>query len=416
MSLKVRYQWTGDLREALALNVEKREKLWKKVPVVSHDNELRAKLWAEVAQELTHQFGILINTEDMKKTWKNLKDNYWRITRLYENDPLKPRRWRFYNCMKFMDRANIDETAPEDQPQDQSSSSDTPQTRLLELIEMANQNYEINDETRYTVQLCASTLRGVYHQAAFALFMRQNMPSGQLQTLVDAYDDFVYNHNTPMSKVVSKVVKGCEPDKQKAFSALFSILERNADMVSLKCPDDRWAEIDNEARKNIDRLFARGRGKKNAALSESQFEQAKNSMRKRKRHVLTELGAEEQKRFMRMRANIAKKLVEYVTAIESTKSLLDMVEPDDNETREELENTLRNVQEMHEKTKNDQQRLEAQYKEFRNRSYGPRKKKRYVQEKQSTTTEEAPVSTDNGTPEPEPKELFDSFVKVETQT
>ncbi|PIO73351.1 hypothetical protein TELCIR_04678 [Teladorsagia circumcincta] len=121
--------------------------------------------------------------------------------------------------------------------------------------------------------------------------MRQNMPSGQLQTLVDAYDDFVYNHNTPMSKVVSKVVKGCEPDKQKAFSALFSILERNADMVSLKCPDDRWAEIDNEARKNIDRLFARGRGKKNAALSESQFEQAKNSMRKRKRHVLTELGA-----------------------------------------------------------------------------------------------------------------------------
>ncbi|KAK6009230.1 hypothetical protein OSTOST_25869 [Ostertagia ostertagi] len=239
------------------------------------------------------------------------------------------------------------------------------ETRLLELIEMANDPYEVTDGTHYIVQLCASILRGVNYKY---LLMHTTI--------------YVYNHNKPMSKVVSKVVKGCEPDKQKAFAALFTILERNSDMVTLKCPDDRWAEIDNEARKNIDRLFARGRGKK--ASSETQFELAKNSMKKRKRHVLTELGAEEQRRFMRMRTNIAKKLVEYVSAIESTKSLLDMVEPDDNETREELENTLRNVQEMHEKTKNDQQRLEAQYKEFRNRSYGPRKKKRYVQEKQST--------------------------------
>ncbi|KAK6057770.1 hypothetical protein COOONC_04671 [Cooperia oncophora] len=569
MSMKVRYQWTGDLREALAISVEKREKLWKKFPVVSHDTELRAKLWAEVADELTQQFGVLIDTDDMKKTWKNLKDNYWRITRLYENDPTKPRRWRFYQCMRFMDRANVDDSITLDgQSQNPSSSSDTPQTRLqkarmlidgiakrlrkeeyetqlsssdgggsgqegsdscgpqnsqgrvrdliqisvpeidrfiktkqkpltgaeiycipfeeiqdvlatklkniwtklednhnedqldsqidaihvyqaenliskpsdsngggmqhmvkydkkmrtetdketrlLELIEIANENYEINEEIRYTVQICASILRGVYHQAAFALFMRQNMPSGQLQTLVDAYDDYVYNNTKPMNKVISKVVKGCEPEKQKAFMALFSILERNTNLLSLKCPDDRWAEIDNEARKNIDKLFAKERAKKGSTSPALQFNTnlSKKHTRKRRKHVLTELGAEEQRRFMRMRAGIAKKLVEYVSAIESTKSLLEMVEPEDSETREELENTLRNVREMHDKTKNDQKRLEAQYKDFQNRSFGPRRKKRYVPESQSTAQDDAPVSTDNGSPEPDPQ-LFDHIVKLE---
>ncbi|VDO55482.1 unnamed protein product [Haemonchus placei] len=130
MSLKVRYQWTGDLREALAHSVKKREKLWKKVPVVSHDTELRAKLWAEVADELTQQFGIQVDTDDMKRTWKNLKDNYWRITRLYESDPLKPRRWRFYNCMRFMERANIDDSIAVDGQPSNQSVSETSQARL----------------------------------------------------------------------------------------------------------------------------------------------------------------------------------------------------------------------------------------------------------------------------------------------
>ncbi|VDK61329.1 unnamed protein product, partial [Cylicostephanus goldi] len=79
MSLTVRYHWTTPLRLALVKAVEKREKLWKKYPVVTHNSDLRAKLWAEVADELTEQYGVLIDTEDMKKTWKNLKDNYWRI-------------------------------------------------------------------------------------------------------------------------------------------------------------------------------------------------------------------------------------------------------------------------------------------------------------------------------------------------
>ncbi|XGW24223.1 hypothetical protein V3C99_005982 [Haemonchus contortus] len=570
MSLKVRYTWTGDLREALAHSVKKREKLWKKVPVVSHDTELRAKLWAEVADELTQQFGIQVDTDDMKRTWKNLKDNYWRITRLYESDPLKPRRWRFYNCMRFMERANIDDSIDVDGQSSNQSISETSQARLekarilidgiakrlrsedqdaqlsgsdggrssqegsesggarnslgqrlrdliqisipeidryiktkqrpltgaevycipieevddvlekrlakvwseldanqermedqldseidamhvyqaenlitkpsdsngagvhlvrydkkmrtetekecrlIELIEIANRNYDINEETRYIVQQCASTLRGIYHQAAFALFMRQNMPSGQLQTLVDAFDEFVYNHVKPMNKVIAKVVKSCEPDKQKAFAALFSIIEKRGNIASLKCPDDRWAEIDNEARKNIDSLFARGRGKKGAASSAVQLNKdTAKSTRKRKKHVLTELGAEEQRRFTRMRAVLAKRIVEYVSAIESTKSLLEMVEPDDNETREELENTLRNVRQMHEKTKKDQERLEAQYKEFQNRSFGPRRKKRCSVDRSNTAHDDATVSTDDASSEPDPKPLFDTTVKVE---
>lgn len=63
MSLTVRYHWTSPLREALAKSVEKREKLWKKFPVVSHDVDLRAKLWSEVADELMEQFGVLIDSK-----------------------------------------------------------------------------------------------------------------------------------------------------------------------------------------------------------------------------------------------------------------------------------------------------------------------------------------------------------------
>lgn len=41
-------------------------------------------------------------------------------------------------------------------------------------------------------------------------------------------------------------------------------------------------------------------------------------------------------------------MVEETSTIESTKALLEMVEPGDHETREELENTLRVIEDMHE--------------------------------------------------------------------
>ncbi|VDM81574.1 unnamed protein product [Strongylus vulgaris] len=108
--IQVRYHWTSPLREALVRSVEKREKLWKKYPVISHDTDLRAKLWGEVADELSEQFGVLIDTEDMKKTWKNLKDNYWRIIKTFDTEPERAKRWKFYDAMRFMERANTDDS------------------------------------------------------------------------------------------------------------------------------------------------------------------------------------------------------------------------------------------------------------------------------------------------------------------
>ncbi|VDM52819.1 unnamed protein product [Angiostrongylus costaricensis] len=342
MSMKVRYYWTVPLREALAVSVEKREKLWKKFPCVSHDAELRAKLWAEVADELNEQFGVTIDSkkislvfanpfkefriiaaEDMKKTWKNLKDNYWRMMKTFENDPERVKRWRFFKLMKFMERANIDDSSSSNLelpnkpssliPMAKNESVSTAQagnenqelsqpgkkvrrsrkartkkmkksdplptsttrprnliqvcipeidsviqtkqrpqigaqiysvavddvediltTELLKtwdedvlqkdamLAEPVNQRIQssvisvdaliyisqnvnyISCETRLLISNYAAKLRGIYHQAAFSLFLKENMPSGQLHTLLDAFDDFVYNKK-PKASIVSKV-------------------------------------------------------------------------------------------------------------------------------------------------------------------------------------------------------------------
>lgn len=78
----------------------------------------------------------------------------------------------------------------------------------------------------------------------------------------------------------------CDATKQEAFEALFTIFERSAHRLALplmytlmiieilhyrhgyalnlRRPEDRWAQIDNEARQNIDRIFK----KQQAALPE----------------------------------------------------------------------------------------------------------------------------------------------------
>ncbi|EYC01031.1 hypothetical protein Y032_0111g254 [Ancylostoma ceylanicum] len=63
-----RRPWTSRRRVALAKSVEKREKLWKKFPIVSHDIDLRRKLWAEVAEELNRKFGLPIDRTIVGKT------------------------------------------------------------------------------------------------------------------------------------------------------------------------------------------------------------------------------------------------------------------------------------------------------------------------------------------------------------
>ncbi|KHJ76853.1 hypothetical protein OESDEN_23527 [Oesophagostomum dentatum] len=144
MSLKVRYHWTTPLREALVKSVEKRETLWKKYPVVSHDIEMRAKLWGEVADELMEQFGILIDTEDMKKTWKNLKDNYWRITKAFESEPERAQRWKFYEIMRFMERATTGDQ-PDSRSNDDGPSSSNSKPESTSSIEIEEDDNRMKD-------------------------------------------------------------------------------------------------------------------------------------------------------------------------------------------------------------------------------------------------------------------------------
>lgn len=529
--MKVRYQWTGDLREALAASVEKREKLWKKFPVVSHDVELRAKLWAEVADELTEQFGVFIDTDDMKRTWKNLKDNYWRISKMYEVDPLKPRRWRFYNCLRFMDRANIDETQllegdstnrpssshsssydsrcvpdttasrllngdddghssgsdfdsiqegsehgkdrnrmrnhhyltqisipeierfietkqkpltgaeiycipvddveddltlelqkvwsrldaanhedvdeqvenepksneNEGNPKDRAAQREKAEqmarhekelkeaqetNRLLELVKLSTELHTVNEEARAIVTNCTTKLRGIYHQAALSLFIKENMPSGQLQILVDAFDDLIYDKKLN-KEILSKVVKMCDATKQEAFEALFTIFERHGYALNLRRPEDRWAQIDNEARQNIDRIFK----KQQAALPEIIEEKKKTAhqlekegkrrieMRRKRSHETSGTPEEDQQNLIHARYTIAKQMVEETSTIESTKALLEMVEPGDHETREELENTLRVIEDMHEKTMKEKKILDEQCREMQLRMISTKRRK-----------------------------------------
>ncbi|VDL68469.1 unnamed protein product [Nippostrongylus brasiliensis] len=79
----------------------------------------------------------------MKKTWKNLKDNYWRIRKMYESDPLKPRVWRFYQCLRFLERVNIDESKLNiHEPKPTSSKGNSIDTRISQILVEARQMQE----------------------------------------------------------------------------------------------------------------------------------------------------------------------------------------------------------------------------------------------------------------------------------
>ncbi|RCN31445.1 hypothetical protein ANCCAN_22770 [Ancylostoma caninum] len=97
--------------------------------------------------------------------------------------------------------------------------------KFLDLIKIAQSDCELNDKTRSMVTDRAACLRGIYHQGAFALFVKQGMPQGQLQKLLDAFDDIVYDQK-PRDPVTLEVIKECDPSVHGAFVALFSIIER----------------------------------------------------------------------------------------------------------------------------------------------------------------------------------------------
>lgn len=76
--------------------------------------------------------------------------------------------------------------------------------RLLELVKLSTELHTVNEEARAIVTNCTTKLRGIYHQAALSLFIKENMPSGQLQILVDAFDDLIYDKKLN-KEILSKV-------------------------------------------------------------------------------------------------------------------------------------------------------------------------------------------------------------------
>ncbi|RCN30744.1 hypothetical protein ANCCAN_23482 [Ancylostoma caninum] len=508
MSLTVRYHWTSPLREALAKSVEKREKLWKKFPVVSHDVDLRAKLWAEVAEELMEQFDVLIDTEDMKKTWKNLKDNYWRIIKAFDTEPERAMRWKFYEAMRFMERANTDEPPsrrshgfdPHNVPSSSSCKPQHPRTaeelldetdiknsyvqspsqatlremplqlkgmsgngrkrirrrgpnkppdfvqisipeldRLIstkqrppfgtqiqsmpvdltednltfemepvwkqleeeakaklkaeralraalnsqkqaaewarrisqedentegklgvaaddnkfsDLIKIAQLNYKLDEEAQAMIMKKTTRLRGIYHQGAFALFVKQGMPQGKLQKLLDAFDDFVYNKK-PKDPIILEVVETCDPSVHDAFLALFSIVERYAGELNLRYnvpeSDNRWARMDKESKIEVN------------------TKEHKRAQHKRKaKYDLAEPDAAEHQPIVNRIAHdiLTKKIKEYTATMTSTQDLLSTVDYNDHQTRRNLVEKLKRTQDVIEKITKEQRELDVQYREF----------------------------------------------------
>ncbi|EYC01022.1 hypothetical protein Y032_0111g251 [Ancylostoma ceylanicum] len=562
MSLTVRYHWTSPLREALAKSVEKREKLWKKFPVVSHDADLRAKLWAEVAEELMEQFDVLIDTEDMKKTWKNLKDNYWRITKAFDTEPERATRWKFYETMRFMERANGDDPSslrghgfdPHNVPSSsggkpqyfrtaeelmneadvkdrhspspsQATISDMPlqlkgmsgkgrkrvrrrgqskppdfvqisipeldrlistkqrpplgtqiqsmpfdptednlssemelvwkqldeeakaklkaeralraalnnekqaaewarrtlsgvenpegkfsvtndDNKFADLIRIAQSNYKMDEGAQIVLLKKTTRLRGIYHQTAFALFVKQGMPQGKLQKFLDAFDDFVYNKK-PRDPIISEVVETCDPPVHAAFEALFLIVERYAGELNLRYnvteSDNRWVRVEKESKSEVSKPQHKRKAKFDVADSDA---------------------AEHQPIVNRIAHDILeKKIKEYRAAIASTQDLLSTVDHNDLKTRGDLIEKLKRTQDLLEKITREQWELDVQYREFqskqRTKTTKPQKRKMVSDAEPGPEEVATPIAAtallENNEAIPTVTELFDNTVKKEPQ-
>ncbi|KAL6731709.1 hypothetical protein Aduo_002544 [Ancylostoma duodenale] len=538
-----RCQRKSSLREALIRSVEKRERLWEKIPEVGRDIDMKAKLWKEVVEELMEQFGVLIDVEDMKRIWKHLKGNYWRIVKTFDTESERATRWKLYEAMRFMERANSGEPSsprgcgfdPYNAPSSsggntqrsrtaqellnetnikdsclpspgQSTMSDEPpqlkrmsergrkrvrrdfvqisipeldrlintkqrpalgtqiqcvpvdptqdnltsemelvwkqldeeaiakltaeramranlnneeqatewicsilpeiekserkrrittdfDNKFVDLIKIAQSNCDLNDKTRSMVTDRAACLRGIYHQGAFALFVKQGMPQGQLQKLLDAFDDFVYDQK-PRDPVISEVIKECDPSVHSAFVALFSIIERYAFKLGRRhC----WAQVDKEFKSEVNRPRDKTR----------------------RMYDVTDPDDVTLQRMSDTRAVLAKKIKQYTAAVYSTKDLLSLVEHDDLDTREELEDTLKRNQDMLEKTTQEQLELIVLHRKFQTKVTKARMRRMAA----DTALEPGELialapATDilrNKETKPNVTELFDSTVKKEPQ-
>lgn len=95
----------ADINEILIQEVQKRPILYN--PSLCQErgqkHQIRRQLWNEIYESLNH----LIPYEKLPKTWKNIRDRYYKIKRSLENNVandiiIRPR-YRYYNLLRFLD-------------------------------------------------------------------------------------------------------------------------------------------------------------------------------------------------------------------------------------------------------------------------------------------------------------------------
>ncbi|EYC01033.1 hypothetical protein Y032_0111g255 [Ancylostoma ceylanicum] len=190
-------------------------------PTEDHLTSEMELVWGQLEEEANAKLEAEqdMRTSEMELVWKQLEEE--QITELKAE---RATRAALTNEREAAER--ICRTLPETRKSKGKLRLTTDfDNKFVDLIKIARFNYKVTDVTRIMIINRAAHLRGIYQKGAFALFVKQGMPQGQLQKLLNAFDDFVYN-NKPRDPVTSEVVKECDPSVHTAFVALFSIIDR----------------------------------------------------------------------------------------------------------------------------------------------------------------------------------------------
>lgn len=104
---KILRSYNQDINEILIQEVERRPILYN--PSLCQEkgqkHQIRRQLWNEIYESLNH----LIPFEKLPKTWKNIRDRYYKIKRGMENNQMlemevRPK-YRYYDMLRFLDHA-----------------------------------------------------------------------------------------------------------------------------------------------------------------------------------------------------------------------------------------------------------------------------------------------------------------------
>uniref|UniRef100_A0A7I4XSN2 MADF domain-containing protein n=1 Tax=Haemonchus contortus TaxID=6289 RepID=A0A7I4XSN2_HAECO len=228
---------------------------------------------------------------------------------------------------------------------------------------------EIKVPTCETVSFASVKLRKVYDTSALSFFIKESMQSGQLQNLLDAFDNFVYHHK-PRDPLMSKVTELCDAPTHKSFSLFFEVIEKYHTKLILRCPEQRPPRDESEERR-IDEFF-------------------EEQKKKKPRFDIEYLAQEEHRRLINARTAVSEKIKKCEAEVQSTLSLLEMIDSTNSEERTSVYATLKAAEEAYEKALKEQQQLEKEYEEFQSLNNVPlRRKNKTRKNPPAKTTEES---------------------------